>query len=495
MADVYMAVNEKVDSYPEPDDSFSPDICYPEYIWGESFVSARKNGVYELVRECIKTAGYDAVNYGKKTWNPLGDIINPGDTVLIKPNWVDHKNKNKKVNDRLACLVTNPAVVRAVMDYILIALKGKGRIIIADAPMQGCDLKRVFEITGYERLFDFYKKRNADIEVADLRKYSTKGVYTGVMTEPEMTGKTAGALKVDLGHLSLHSEKDRLNPNYKVTDYLQETTVGYHSEGKHEYEINRYPLMADVIINMPKPKTHRLAGMTAGVKNFVGITYDKACLPHRIEGDKEHGADAYLKKSRLKEKMHYFDEKRTLSSVSGSYRKSKYYDILMKICYVLAVVCGKDKYRIGSWYGNDTIWRTAADLNYIIMHADKNGKIREDEQRRILTIGDMVICGQGEGPVGPSPKKLGMIMLSENTLSFDRAVCEIMGFNSKVLPLFTNSNALENMGYSSREELESSVFVSNVSGHNSRCCVKDIEIKEEWKFEPHSCWKGHIERK
>lgn len=493
MADVYMAVNEKVVSYPSPDDCFSPDVCYPEYIWGKNFVSGKKNGVYKLVRECFRIAGYDHENYGKNTWNPLGDLISPGDTVLVKPNWVYHKNKNKKVNDRLACLVTNPAVVRAVIDYILLALKGSGRIIIADAPMQGCNLQEVFEVTGYNRLFDFYKNSNVVIEVADLRKYSTKGIYNGVLSAPEMIKGTAGAVRVDLGSKSLHSRKDNIYPKYKVTDYPQKATAEYHSGGRHEYEVNRYPLIADVIINMPKPKTHRLAGLTAGVKNFVGIAYDKACLPHRIEGDKEHGADAYLNKSRLKEKMHDFDEKRTALSASGSYRKSKCYDVLMKVCYVLAILGGKDRYRIGSWYGNDTIWRTATDLNYIIMYADKNGEIQKTVQRRILTIGDMIVCGQGEGPVSPSPKKLGMVMLSENTLSFDRAMCEIMGFNSRVFPLFINGKALKNLGYESQEELDCSVFVSNAGGFDEKCCLKDLKGKKEWRFEPHSCWKGHVE--
>lgn len=56
-----------------------------------------------------------------------------------------------------------------------------------------------------------------------------------------------------------------------------------------------------MVINIPKPKTHRLAGITGAMKNFVGITYEKASLPHRAIGDKESGTgDAYDKKSILK---------------------------------------------------------------------------------------------------------------------------------------------------------------------------------------------------
>lgn len=33
------------------------------------------------------------------------------------------------------------------------------------------------------------------------------------------------------------------------------------------------------------------------------------------------------------------------------------------------------------------------------------------------------------GPVKPTPKKLGMIMMSENSYDFDSAMCKIMGFD------------------------------------------------------------------
>lgn len=53
---------------------------------------------------------------------------------------------------------------------------------------------------------------------------------------------------------------------------------------------------ADVIINIPKPKCHRLAGMTAALKNMVGVIYDKNSLPHRKIGSVEEGGDAYKKR-------------------------------------------------------------------------------------------------------------------------------------------------------------------------------------------------------
>lgn len=485
---------EEFNTYPGWEYSFSPAKAYPEYPFEEDNLSKEKNVVYEQMRELFHAAEYDKDHYGTSVWNPFGDFIKLGDTVLIKPNWVENKNHNKTVNDNLACLVTNPSVIRVIVDYVYIALKGTGKIIIGDAPMQGCDLEDMFRIVGYPELFDFYKKNGVEIEIQDFRKYSKKTITKGVLSSPILTKDSAGSLLVDLGDKSCHRENDELHPIYKVTDYTQEMTADYHSEGRHRYEVNRTSIMADVIINVPKPKTHRLAGMTSAVKNFVGITYEKACLPHRIEGDKVHGGDAYLNASWWKEKMHYFDEKRTSYSIAGKYYLSKLNDILMKACYVIGVAFGADKYRIGSWYGNDTVWRTSIDLNYVLNYANNDGEIEDDKQRKIITIADMFICGQKDGPVSPIPKKLGMAMMSDNNLLFDWTMCKIMGFDHHKLPMLANDISYKKMGYESEQELKAEKirFVSN--GFYLDTSVGEFEPKAAWAFEAHTCWKGHVEK-
>lgn len=490
MSGIYIINNKESINYPMLSDAFSPDTDYPEYPWGKDAVSEEINNVYHMIRDCFEIAGYDKDNFGTAEWNPLGEFIKPGNTVLIKPNWVEHKNTN--VNDNLACLVTQPSVTRAIIDYVAIALKGTGKIIIADAPMQGCDLQEMFRITGYDKLFSFYKGK-INLQVADLRKYSVSTKANGVYSKPVITENSSGCIRVSLGKQSMHSDKDSLDPEYKVSDYMQIETKEYHNKGKHDYDVNKLALEADVIINVPKPKTHRLAGMTASIKNFVGITYDKVCLPHRIEKDKQSGGDAYLKRSVWKQYMHKFDEKRTYASKNGRYASAKINDILMKMCYAVSVLTSKDKYRIGSWYGNDTIWRTAVDLNYILLYADKTGKLCDNVQRTIITIADMIICGQKEGPVSPTPKPLGMIMMSENGLLFDWIMCEIMGFNHKKLPIFCKKEVYKCFGYDSKLQLDNEmVKFKYLNGDLSECKVSEFSGKDEWKFEPHSCWKGHI---
>ncbi len=484
--------NKKCLSYPDGTNSYSPSIKYPEYPFDD--VSSKENLVYEMVRNTFIIAGLDKEHIGNSDWNPLGKYIVPGNTVLLKPNWVDNKNKNPGVDIHLSCLVTNPSVVRAVLDYVLIALKGNGKVYIADAPMQSCDLNDMFNKAGYDQLFAFYKKIGVDICVRDLRKYSVQEKVSGVYTLPMMNEDSIGSRMVDLGKKSLHSSQDGQNPKYKVEDYPIEMTKSYHEKGKHEYEVNCLPLLADVIINLPKPKTHRLAGMTAACKNFIGITYEKACLPHRIDGDAERGrGDAYFKHSIFKQLMSVYNEKRTHYSRDGKYVRSKYYDMMMKICYLIGSLTSGDKYRIGSWYGNDTIWRTAVDLNTLIMYSDKEGVLKEEKQRTIINIGDMIISGQKEGPVGPTPKPLGIILFSDNALSFDRAVCEIMGFNESAFPAFGNDDVLRIFGFDSKKQLDTETIISNcdfLHGVSLNC----FPYINEWVFEPHPSWVGHIEK-
>ena len=491
MAKVTIAGDPTTISYPSSTYDFSPSVLYPEYPWGDEYISKEDNKVYDLVRECLRLSGYDIENYGTRSWNPLGVFIQPGQTVLVKPNWVENKNSNKDVHDNLACLVTNPSVVRAVLDYVYIALKGSGRVILADAPMQQCDIQDMFRIVGFDKMFAFYQKKlNKKIEIYDLRKYSITALSRGVYTAPKMTENSPGSTIVHMDGFSLHAENDKFNPQYKVSEYKKQDTAYYHHDSSHTYEVSKAPIIADVIINIPKPKTHRLAGMTAAIKNMVGITYEKACLPHRKEGAKESGGDTYMKKSFWKNWMQYFDEKKTISSTSGRYKATWVYDKIMKICYILGWLTTGDKYRIGSWYGNDTIWRTSIDLNYILLHADKEGIIRHEIQRKVVTIADMIVSGQGSGPVGPHPKPLGLIMMADNSLLFDRAMCEIMGFDKNKIEMFCNPLAYKRMGYDSEASLEKEII--NYNGNKVE--LRGFKPLVEWKFDAHPCWKGHIEK-
>jgi hypothetical protein len=179
---IYLGISQN-STYPEMDNYYSPDELYPEYPYNKDALS-EKNQVYKLIREGFISLGYDADNQGKSCWNPLGHFINKGEKVLIKPNWVMHYNKNKAYKDNMDCLITHPSVVRTIIDYVYIALGNTGEIIVADAPMQGCNLEKLLVASGYLDLLEFYKSKGIKIEFADLRErrvIAHKGLITKII--------------------------------------------------------------------------------------------------------------------------------------------------------------------------------------------------------------------------------------------------------------------------------------------------------------------------
>lgn len=118
-----------------------------------------------MIRESLYNMGFDKENFGTKHWNPLKELIKPGDVVLIKPNMVMHINE--KHDNGIDCMITHPSLVRAIVDYVVLALEGRGTIIIGDAPVQSCDFERLVEEQGYSNIVNFYKEKGIEIELID----------------------------------------------------------------------------------------------------------------------------------------------------------------------------------------------------------------------------------------------------------------------------------------------------------------------------------------
>ena len=60
------------------------------------------------------------------------------------------------------------------------------------------------------------------------------------------------------------------------------------------------------------------------------------------------------------------------------------------------------------------------DINKIIYYADKEGVLQDTVQRRFFSLGDMIIAGERNGPLSPSPKQCGCIVCSESPVAFDK---------------------------------------------------------------------------
>ena len=131
--------SEKIE-YPKT--AFNPPEQYPEHPFKET---DPENQIYPAVRESLRLLGMDSKNYGTKNWNPLGELISPGDRVVIKPNLVLHKSRLE--GGDLFSVIVHPSVLRPIIDYVYVALKGRGRITVADSPLQTADFEKLLDVS------------------------------------------------------------------------------------------------------------------------------------------------------------------------------------------------------------------------------------------------------------------------------------------------------------------------------------------------------------
>lgn len=481
----------KTDKYCYPKTgTFRPSEKYPEYIFGEQ-LSSEENNIYSLIRDGFFELGYDAENYGTANWNPLKEIVKPGDVVLLKPNLVMDVNLG---GGRTECLYTQPAIVAAVIDYVALALAGKGTIIVGDAPMQECNFDKLVSESGYDRLISFYKANLSDgirFDFLDFREV-TSVIKQGMHYHSSVDGK---GVTIDLGKLSEHyGESEDTYRKYRITNYDPSILRKHHNSSVHEYRVNKNILNADVIINLPKPKTHRKAGVTIALKNLVGINARKEFLPHHTNGSICEGGDEYKDKSMLKKLLNFFLDKQNESSQGKhNYVATRFFYGIVRVLNYARKKCSHDPYFEGSWYGNDTISKTIVDLNKILLYADRNGVIKDVKQRKNLIIADMIISGEKEGPVLPSPKNVGVIAIGENPVCFDEAIATLMG--AKLEMISTIQHARNPKGGMDLVDKDTQPYlISNDERYNGKT-IESISSEALLYFEPTSGWKSAFMKK
>lgn len=441
-------------------------------FWGEQNYPERSdyfdenNHIFKLIETGFREMGLDAGHYGSPEWNPLSAYISPGDNVLIKPNMVLHANNG---DGGVECLYTHPSLVVPVIKYVARALNGTGEIVVGDAPLQRCDFMKLITESGYYEIVETYKKRGVNITLVDFRNVK---VYIEGSVRYLQESKKEGGCIVRLENTSAFEgvEKNKID-RFRITGYSPGTLNTHHGEGFHEYKVSEYLLNADVVINMPKPKTHRKAGITAALKNMVGINASKEFLPHHTSlgtgdnGDEYEGSSEWHNlASRLLDIKNELNDK-------GEYELARETTLIYEKCFKRAIDQSATGYSEGSWYGNDTIWRTIQDLNYILFHSDKNGILHDDIQRKVFVIGDMIIAGEEEGPLEPSPKPMGLICMGENPVMIDRTVAEVMGFDWMRIPSLCR------------------VSIGGISSDDKdRVVITNDENRRVSKFEPSLGW-------
>jgi len=487
LTSLIVAVSGSHDDYP-PEPPYSPGDDHPEYLFSFDMHAKRANRAYEGVRDALRVLGLDEEHYGHRNWNPLGEIIQPGQTVVLKPNFVREFRETHEGHDD--CLITHGSIIRAALDYVYIALKGQGRIIIADAPQNDADFDAIRRIAGLDEIQEFYRQHAGfEVEVYDLRPEKAKKIDGVIVGHEPLPGDPAGYVKVDLGSHSMFAEIEHLCRLLYGSEYDTREIRSHHTGGVHEYMISRTILDADCIINLPKLKTHKKTGITVCLKNLVGINGNKNWLPHHREGIPSQGGDQYADNGA----MHRIELKsmecfRRVFPLLGPLRRILAGPIKSLGKRVFGDT-NKDTIRSGNWHGNDTAWRMALDLNRILLYSDNKGSIQDHRARRVFCIVDGIVGGEGNGPLDPTPKRAGVVLAGQNPVAVELACAGLMGFDWQHLPLLHRALGAHSLPITA-------FSVDNVMCRLSgdRCApVTSLSSEMNMRFASHFGWRDHIE--
>ncbi len=466
---------------------FDPGERYPELAEGLG-VSPEPNVAYEGVREALRLLGMDAAHFGTPQWNPLSEIVRPGDHVFLKPNMIAHKHQ---LTDEWEHVITHGSVIRAVVDYTYLALQGKGRITVGDAPQTDSKFDLIIERMGLNAIRDLYARtRNFDIAIVDLRKehwIEKDGIYVQTV---KLEGDPAGSVQVKLDQDSLFSELDGKGKTYYGAHYNVSETNTHHRDGVHEYLISRSPVVADVFISIPKLKTHKKCGVTLNLKGLVGINADKNWLPHYIFGSPATGGDQFEKESSKGKLENSLVLKAKSFLVKGN-PMVQYISRKTKRMAYRFFGDNENVVRSGNWHGNDTVWRMSLDLNRILLYANPDGSMRPaDNPKRYFSVVDGIIAMEGNGPVAGTPKPCGVVVAGSDPVAVDAVCTRLIGFDYEKLLLIRR--AFEDHRYPLTTATHSSIRTSsNLAGWNRP--MSEWSTDSTFNFRPHFGWVGKIE--
>jgi uncharacterized protein (DUF362 family) len=408
------------------------------------------------------------------------DFIRPGDHIVLKPNWVKEHDERHPGPGHWEHVITHPTVIEAAVMWAAPRLQGKGRITLCDAPQTDSSFATLRDYCQLDALLQRCRAAHPelDIQLLDLRPEEWHAVDGVTVSQTALPGDPAGSSHVCLNEQSEFIGYHGLGRLYGASYDMAETNAR-HQETRHEYLLCRTPMDADVLINLPKLKTHKKVGLTCALKNMVGINSNKNWLPHHTEGTPDTGGDQFPSSS-VKAKLEH--------SWMGSIKRILFGKRLLSRLFVPVKKLGRivfgdtqNTIRSGNWQGNDTCWRMVLDLNKCLFHYDGSGSPRA-KPLRYLAIADAIIAGEGNGPMSPDPKPIGTLLASTSPLALDTVAACLMGFDPQKLRLLAKAYEIDRLPLANFQASE--IRVVTAAGE------KGIEELPNHRFVPHFGWRG-----
>ena len=240
---------------------------------------------------------------------------------------------------------------------------------------------------------------------------------------------------VDLGHLSELRGVERV-----WYDAHGEIMSEGADPGIGSYRIAPLILEADAVISVPKAKVHCSSGITVAMKNMIGI------IP---AWDGPHA------KAELKDCAHTSDADREAGPR-------------------------------GMYLDNDTIWRSMADLNRILLYADATGVLHPSRQRRYLAVVDGIVAAE-DSQYHPRPFTLNTVIVGTEPVTVDAVTARCMGFDPRRLKSVTRTAVRKELALGPAHPSQIKVVVS---GAGTLGALYRHALAPEAHIFP---WQGHLE--
>lgn len=420
---------------------------------------------------------------GERIQGVLDNLARPKshDRTLLKPNLLRQGHILREHEHEQ--VITQRQVIEPVARWVRNAVD-PDLFVIADAPEASADIDLVLQRNG---VADLLKDASIGIDrFEDLRlvRYIQRD---GVpLARVNLPGDSAGTIAVKMDDLSAfvsHGEHRYYGADYDIAE-----TNARHKDHVHEYMFSGTALASDFIINLPKMKTHKKAGVTLSHKNLVGLNGNKNWLPHHSIGTPSQGGDAYAAHS-LRARI----ESAALNRLKPLVRRTRLASTLFSsLRRGGAVVFGdtQETVRSGNWHGNDTIWRMILDLNRILLYARSDGVLMDTPQRTAWSVVDGIVAGDGNGPEAPDAVDAGLVVIGEDFASVDLTCTKLMGFAWEKIPHLAHlfdDHPLPLVRYGYNEI----TVQSDVKEWNRP--LSDIDRESCLTFQPHFGWRGQIE--
>lgn len=404
--------------------------------------------------------------------------------IFIKPNMVINPWKGEENN--WIATVTNRSLIEAVLMVIKEKATEPIEITIGDAPMARSKHEITLKLLKLRKLIEEYNVGFLTITLIDIRDWYWKYVSTMCVSRKHLKGDPKGVRYLNLSSDSAFFGKQ--NNDFEAFDDIQPVSE-FHNEKDNIFGISASILEADLFINLPKLKTHRIAGLTCAMKNLVGMNANKNCVPHNTRGVGNEGGDAFKDVGN--------DLDKEFAGFGGKIRRLlRRKKPILNYCLIPVKVIydklhrQKEQIGYGMWHGNDTIWRSIIDLNRIILYSNKDGQMTDTIQRRYLCITDAIVSGEGEGPLHPTPKNTNLLLVSDSAVAIDLFASKIMGFDWKKIPSIEKS-----MQRDVRWPLVNFDYTDVIINYKeNRYDLDGIRELISFNFIPTKGWEGYIEQ-